>query len=300
MFGFDGPDASRNIRNFLTSGLCDYADAMERRFATSRDGTRIRYEIRGDGDPLALIMGFSGSGRAWSESFLELLEPRFKLVVIDNRGTGESDQPERPWTMADMAADVIGVLDHARVERAHIFGVSMGGMIAQELALASPGRVRGLVLGCTGCGMKHSVPAAPESVAKLMPEPGMSQQEIMLRALSVAVSKEFFESASGAAFFQRMATEMVNQPITPMETYAHQFGAISGFDSFDRLKTIKLLTLVITGDQDAIIPSQNSQILQSEIPAARLHIVKGAGHMFVWEALTEVADTVGAFLAKVN
>ena len=273
---------------------------MQRHFATSRDGTKIRYEIRGDGDPLALIMGFSGSGRAWTAQFLELLDPRFKLIVIDNRGTGESDQPDRPWTMADMAADVIGVLDHARVDRAHVFGVSMGGMIAQELALGNPDRLRGLVLGCTACGLSHSVQAAPESVAKLMREPGMSQQDMMLRALSVAVSKEFFESATGAAFFLRMAAEMVNYPITPMETYAHQFGAISGFDSFDRLKTIKPPTLVISGDQDALIPYQNSQILQREIPAARLHIVKGAGHMFVWEALTEVAETVGAFLEKVN
>ena len=271
---------------------------MERRFATARDGTRIRYEIRGHGDPLALIMGFSGSGRAWTESFLELIEPRFKLLVIDNRGTGESDQPNRPCTIADMAADVIGVLDHARVDRAQVFGISMGGMIAQELALGYPGRVRRLVLGCTNCGMNHSIQAAPESVAKLMPEPGLSQQEIMLRALSVAVSKEFLESASGATFFQRMAAEMMNYPITPMETYAHQFQAISGFDSFERLKTIKPPTLVITGDRDAIIPYQNSEILQREIPGAKLHIVKGAGHMFVWEALSEVADMVGAFLSE--
>ena len=272
---------------------------MERRFATARDGTKIRYEIRGHGEPLALIMGFSASGRAWTESFLELIEPRFKLLVIDNRGTGESDQPNRPCTIADMAADVIGVLDHARLDRAQVFGISMGGLIAQELALGYPGRVRRLVLGCTNCGMNHSIQAAPESVAKLMPEPGLSQQEIMRRALSVAVSKEFLES-NGAAFFQRMAAEMMNYPITPMETYAHQFQAISGFDSFERLKTIKPPTLVITGDRDAIVPYQNSEILQREIPGAKLHIVKGAGHMFVWEALAEVADTVGAFLSEVG
>ena len=121
--------------------------------------------------------------------------------MIDNRGTGESDQPNRPCTIADMAADVIGVLDHARVDRAQVFGISMGGMIAQELALGYPGRVRRLVLGCTNCGMNHSIQAAPESVAKLMPEPGLSQQEIMLRALSVAVSKEFLRVGNRRGLF---------------------------------------------------------------------------------------------------
>ncbi len=273
---------------------------MGRHFATSRDGTKIRYEIRGDGKPLALIMGFSGSGRAWTESFLELIEPRFKLLVIDNRGTGESGQPNGPWTIADMAADVIAVLDHARVDRALVFGISMGGMIAQELVLGYPGRVEGLVLGCTNCGRSHSIQAAPESIAKLVPEPGLSQQQAALRALSVAVSKEFFGSPTGAAFFMRMASEMVNSPITPMETYAHQVYALSEFDSFERLKAINLPTLVITGDQDAIIPYKNSEVLGREIRGAKLHIVKGAGHMFVWEALSEVADTIGAFLSRVG
>src|ERR1700758_4908612 len=98
-----------------------------RDFAQTRDGLKLRYEIRGNGDPVALIMGFSGSGRAWGEAFLSGMEKRFKIFVIDNRGTGESDQPDVAWTLGDLAADIAAVLDHAKTPRAHIFGISMGG-----------------------------------------------------------------------------------------------------------------------------------------------------------------------------
>jgi len=99
-------------------------------FAKSNDGTRIHYEIRGQGEPLALIFGYAGSSRGWGEPFLKLLEARFKTVVIDNRGTGQSDKHEKPFSLADMAADVASVLDDAKIERAHVMGISMGGMVA--------------------------------------------------------------------------------------------------------------------------------------------------------------------------
>ena len=137
--------------------------AAVRDFAQTKDGLKLRYEIRGKGEPVALIMGFSGSGRGWGEPFLKLMEARFKIFVIDNRGTGESDKPDAEFTLGDLAADIAAVLDHAKTPRAHIFGISMGGMIAQEFALAYPERTRGLVLGCTNCGASHSVPADPGS-----------------------------------------------------------------------------------------------------------------------------------------
>src|SRR5260370_12392719 len=120
-----------------------------REYAHSKDGLKIRYERRGKGDPVAVIMGFGGSGRGWGEPFLGAMEKSFELIVIDNRGTGESDKPEKGWTVADMADDAAAVLDHAKVPRAHIFGISMGGMISQEFTLRHGSRVLGLVLGCT-------------------------------------------------------------------------------------------------------------------------------------------------------
>src|ERR1700693_796775 len=86
--------------------------ASTRDYATNKDGVKLRYEIRGNGDPLALIMGFSGSGRGWGEPFLSGIEKRYRTVVIDNRGTGESDKPDRPWTMTDMADDIATGVGH--------------------------------------------------------------------------------------------------------------------------------------------------------------------------------------------
>ena len=125
------------------------------------------------------------------------MEARFKIFVIDNRGTGESDKPDAEFTLGDLAADVAAVLDHAQTPRAHIFGISMGGMIAQEFALAYPERTRGLVLGCTNCGASHSIAADPAAIANLIPAPGMDPIEQARRAFSVACGKAFLNSAAG-------------------------------------------------------------------------------------------------------
>lgn len=268
-----------------------------RDFASTKDGLGIRYEIRGSGDPLALIMGFSGSGRGWGEAFLSGIEKRFQTVVIDNRGTGESDKPDQPWTLSDMANDIAAVLDHAKMPRAHVYGISMGGMIAQEFALNHAQRVRGLILGCTNCGMAHSIAANQEEVSKLMPVQGQPAEEQARRAFSVACGKAFLNSKRGQQVIDQAIAEMGNYPVTPMHTYLRQFGAIQGFDSFARLGEIKAPTLIIHGDDDAIVPWKNAEILNQAIRGSRLHIIKYAGHMFFWEAPEESVGVPGDFLA---
>jgi 3-oxoadipate enol-lactonase len=272
--------------------------AATRDFAQTKDGLKIRYEIRGGGDPLALIMGFSGSGRAWGEAFLSGIEKRFQTVVIDNRGTGESDKPDQPWTVTDMANDIAVVLDHAKIARAHIYGISMGGMIAQEFALNHAARVRGLVLGCTNCGMKHSVPANPDDVSKLMPQPDKPAEEQARLAFSVACGTAFLNSKHGQEVLDQAIAEMTNYPMTPMHTYLRQFEAIQGFDSYDKLGQIKAPTMVIHGDDDKIVPHQNAEILNKGIPGSKLHILKGAGHMFFWEAPEESVRVPVDFIAS--
>ena len=271
-----------------------------RDFAQTTDGLKLRYEIRGAGEPVALIMGFSGSGRGWGESFLKLMESRFKIFMIDNRGTGESDHPDTEYTLAQMAADVAAVLDHAKTPRAHIFGISMGGMIAQGFALAYPARTRGLVLGCTNCGSSHSISAAPEVLANLMPVPGMDPAEQALRAFSVACGKAFLNSEAGQATLKQAIAEMGNYPVTPMHTFMRQGQAIGGFDSFARLGEIKSPTLIIHGDDDSIVPYQNAEVLHGAITGSRVHILKAAGHMFFWEAPEETVRVAGDFLAAAN
>jgi pimeloyl-ACP methyl ester carboxylesterase len=271
-----------------------------REFATSTDGLKIRYEIRGTGAPLALIMGFSGSGRAWSERFLGLIEKRFRIFVIDNRGTGESDKPDQPWTLADMAADAAAVLTHAGVAQAHVYGISMGGMIAQEFALAHPARVKGLVLGCTNCGASHSIPAKPEDVAKLVPQPGMSPVEQARMAFSAACGKAFLASTAGQAFIESQLVELSQYPATPMHTYQRQMEAIMGFDTFARLGGIKSPTLIIHGDDDAIVPVANAEVLHGAIAGSKVQILIGAGHMFFWEKPVESVNGPAEFLSAVK
>jgi len=272
----------------------------KRDFAQTRDGLKIRYEIRGDGDPLVLIMGFSGSGRAWSEAFLAPFEKRFQLVVVDNRGTGESDKPDIGWTLGDMAADIAAVMDHARIPKSHVMGISMGGMIAQEYVLAYPNRVKGLVLGCTNCGVSRSIPARPEDLAKLMPRPDLPPAEAAKLAFSGACGKAFQASASGQKFLDDQIVEMGKYPITPIHTFGRQGAAIQGFESFARLGQIKTPTLIIHGDDDVIIPVGNAEVLKRGIQGSRVHILKGAGHMFFWEASEEAVKSAGDFLASVN
>ena len=271
-----------------------------RDFAQTSDGLKIRYEIRGTGEPVALIMGFSGSGRGWGEAFLKLMEARFKIFVIDNRGTGESDKPDAEFTLRQMAADVAAVLDHAKTPRAHIFGISMGGMIAQEFVLAYPERTRGLVLGCTNCGSSHSIPAAPEAIANLMPVPGMDPLEQARRAFSVACGKKFLNSEAGQGILAQAIAEMGNYPITPMHTFMRQGQAIGGFDSFARLPQIKSPTLIIHGDDDSIVPYPNAEVLRGAIAGSKKHTLNAAGHMFFWEVPDEVARVAGDFLSVAN
>ena len=274
--------------------------AAVRDFAQTKDGLKLRYEIRGNGEPVALIMGFSGSSRGWGEAFLKLMEARFKIFVIDNRGTGESDKPDSEFTLGDMAADIAAVLDHAKTPRAHIFGISMGGMIAQEFALAYPGRTRGLVLGCTNCGASHSVPADPAAIANLIPAPGMDPLEQAQRAFSVACGKAFLNSAAGQQILSQAIAEMGNYPITPMHTFMRQGQAIGGFDSFARLGQIKSPTLIIHGDDDSIVPYPNAGVLQGAIAGSKKHTLKAAGHMFFWEVPDEAARAAGDFLSAVK
>jgi 3-oxoadipate enol-lactonase len=274
--------------------------AAVRDFAKTKDELKLRYEIRGNGEPVALIMGFSGSGRGWGEAFLKLMEARFKIFMIDNRGTGESDKPDTEFTLGAMAADIAAVLDHANTPRAHIFGISMGGMIAQEFALAYPDRTRGLVLGCTNCGASHSIAAGPAAIANLIPAPGMDPIEQARRAFSVACGKAFLNSEAGQATLTQAIAEMGNYPITPMHTFMRQGQAIGGFDSFARLGQIKSPTLIIHGDDDSIVPYPNADVLQGAIAGSKKHTLKAAGHMFFWEVPEETVRVAGDFLAAVK
>ena len=256
----------------------------------------IEYYVEGEGSPLLLIIGFAGQASSWGEPFLELLRPHFKVIRFSNRGTGLTDKPDAEYTIPMMADDAVGLLDQLGIGKAHVMGISMGGTIAQELALGHPERVLGLVLGCTGCGAAHSVPAEPQAIAIMAPTPGLSAVDWAKRLNSVLVTPEYAERERDA--LQAVTEEYARNP-TPPHVMGRQASALAQFDSYDRLPQMQIQTLILHGDKDRLNRVQNARILHDRIPNAKLQILSDVGHMFFWEEPAESAESVVEFLASV-
>jgi 3-oxoadipate enol-lactonase len=238
----------------------------------------IYYEIHGQGEPLLMIQGYAQYSGHWT-TLIPPFSNDYQVITFDNRGTGRSDKPEPPYTMKMMAADVKGLLDSIGIDKASVFGVSMGGMIAQEFALSYPDKVINLVLGCTTCGGKQAVAPTKESLEFLF-SPELGKLPVAERARVTTNwlwSKEFIDKHTEAV--DAYVDITVKYP-TPTQGYAGHASAIAGHDTYDRLPQIKVPTLVIAGDADRIIPPDNSKILASRIPGAELVMVKNAGHGF--------------------
>jgi 3-oxoadipate enol-lactonase len=256
----------------------------------------LYHEIQGSGDPLLLIMGFGASSAAWRPELVESLARSFQVITFDNRGTGQSDQPDEPYSLAMMADDAAGLLDALGIASAHVFGVSMGGMIAQEFALRHPGKVRGLVLGCTHCGAPVSIPAGQETVSLLMIPEGMDPREAAERTWPAVHTPEFIASNRDLLL---EGMERALQHPTPLYARNRQMQAIQAWNSHERLSQLTAPTLVLTGDRDVLIPSQNSNILHERIAGSRLHIIPDAAHSFTSSHPEEAARAVTEFLNSV-
>ena len=252
---------------------------------------RISWDRRGSGEPLLLIQGL-GYGRWGWEPVVEPLARSFDVLTFDNRGIGESDVPPGPYTAAEMAADAVQVLDEAGIERAHVVGTSLGGMIAQELALAYPERVDRLVLACTTPGGQKAHPM-PQVTVALMAEAATLQPAVALRRFvenalapaSVAAHPELVERIMA----HRLAT--AQQPAA----WAAQASAGATFDAYDRLGALAAPTLVQHGDEDVVVDPRNADLLVELLPDARLERVPG-GHLFFWEAPEQFVSSVSGFL----
>jgi 3-oxoadipate enol-lactonase len=257
----------------------------------------IYYEIHGKGEPLALVYGYAGDSGLWFRQ-IPVLSKKYRVIVFDNRGVGRSDKPDVPYTMAMMAGDIAGLLDIIGVDAAHVFGISMGGMIAQHFALSYPRRVLSLILGCTFCGGVHMIQPEPESVAALFDFDRlkkMTPEEIVRQAVPFLLSKEFIEK--NPDFVEERVAKSLKYP-PPLHGVTGQAAAIMGHDTYELLPKIALPTLVIAGDNDRLIPVENSRVLASRIPKAELVILKGPGHEFFIEAADKVNKTVLDFLGR--
>ncbi|MHB8574856.1 MAG: alpha/beta fold hydrolase [Dehalococcoidia bacterium] len=243
---------------------------------------------RGSGPPLLLLMGLGGSYRSWGRAFLDALARDFRVIALDHRGTGRSTRGRAPYTLAQLAGDAAGALAALHIERAHVFGLSMGGMVAQELALAHGDRVGGLVLASTNCGGREAIWPGPSARRAFFE--GLTQGDSFW---PLVVTPEF--AAANAPFLQRITFDTLTSGTTP-SVLREQAGAIRQFSTFSRLGELQAPTLVMAGDRDALIPAENARILRQRISGAEGVLVKDTGHVFVWEAAERAAHAVTGFL----
>lgn len=250
------------------------------------DGIEIAYEINGSGVPVTLIGGFSMVKEGWVQQVTDL-KNHFQVITFDNRGVGESTIPAEAFSIADMAADVIGLMDHLAIDSTCVFGVSMGGLITQTLLLDYPDRVKKAVLGCTSHGGRHAVQPQPEVMQLLasISDPGMDPVEAARKRLPIMFSDRFIREHP-QKMEEFIQFSLKHQP--SLQGAAGQMQALSFFNVKRRLDEISRPVLVITGDEDRMMPPENAKLLAEGIRDAELYIVKGAGHGFFQERPEEV------------
>jgi pimeloyl-ACP methyl ester carboxylesterase len=259
------------------------------------NGINLYYEEHGSGEPLVLIMGFTVSSIGWHWNIPSFAQD-FRTIAFDNRGVGQSDKPDVPYSMAMFADDTAGVFDHLKIEQAHVFGISMGGMIAQEFALRHPQRVKTLILGCTNCGGPTAVPSKDPDVLNLLGNiESVDVQQAALIMTKVAVTPWFMQKHMDILI---QLNQLSLQHPTPKYGMDRQMQAIQGHDTYERLPQIKVPTLVITGKEDGLVPPENSVTLAQRIPNADLVLLSNASHMFNIELPEVTAETVKGFIRR--
>jgi 3-oxoadipate enol-lactonase len=252
----------------------------------------IAWERRGEGPPLVLVHGLGYARWGWAPVADSLAE-RFGLVLLDNRGIGGSDAPTGPYTVAEMAADVSQVMDEAGLERAHVLGTSLGGMIAQELAVTSPERVDRLVLACTTPGGAGAYPLLQGTLLLMAEaptlEPAVALRRFVENALAPATVEERPE------LVDEIMAHRLAAPQNPL-AWAAQAAAGATFDRLADLGGISAPTLVHHGADDRVVDVRNAGLLKKGIPDARVELFDRGGHLYFWEQPERFVASVAAFL----
>ena len=242
----------------------------------------ISYETYGDGEPLLLIMGLGLPGAAWLASLPFLTQ--FKCIYFDNRGTGNSDKPEGPYTIPQLADDAGNLLDSLGIHKAKVYGFSMGGMIAQELTLRHPAQVQKLVLGCTTPGGPLALIKSLKELVAALSLQTVDQDAAAGAILQLSVPADFKvddDQKAGFAAVLKMA------PPPEPRIIEKTLAGVLEFNVYNRLSEIKCPVMVVHGDKDILIPFENAALIKSKIPDAELFIVPNAGHYY------EASDPAG-------
>jgi pimeloyl-ACP methyl ester carboxylesterase len=267
---------------------------MKTRGWAEHGGVRLAWEAFGEGEPVLFVHGLGYDRRGWGPA-PELLTERFRVITFDNRGVGESDAPPGPYSTAEMAADAAAVLTDAGVERAHVVGTSLGGLIAQDLALRSPRRVLTLVLGSTTPGGEYAFP---------MPHRGVDRFAAFAEDPSPENLRGLVENSLSAASRASRA-ELVDEIYRyrlehrpRLESWLAQAAAGAAFSSLAALPTLERPTLVIHGLDDNVVDYRNGELIAQAVPGAELVLFPDTGHLSFWERPAAFVETVASFLDR--
>ncbi|HEY2497714.1 MAG TPA: alpha/beta fold hydrolase [Candidatus Angelobacter sp.] len=253
-------------------------------------GARIYWDEQGKGEPVLLIMGLGYPSYLWHR-MRPVLKERYRTIALDNRGSGQSDAPTGPYPIPLMASDAAAALDAAGVETAHVFGLSMGGMIAQELTLQYPARVRSLILGCTSGGGPNAV-RAEKQVTDILLARNMKPEEA-----AKAMRPYIYDSGTP---LERIEEDLVLRRnwFPRPEAYMAQLQGILAWEAYSRLQKISVPTLVIHGETDQLVPPGNGRLIASQIPGAKLTLLPRASHIFTTDQPEASHKAVLGFLAE--
>jgi pimeloyl-ACP methyl ester carboxylesterase len=259
----------------------------------ANDGVSLAYEELGEGDPLLFVQGLGYDRRGFGP-LPRLLADGFRVIVFDNRGVGDSDVPDGPYSVPMLTSDAIAVLDAAEVESAHVLGVSLGGFIAQELALSFPERVRKLVLCSTAPSLQPPCYPVPERGLQAFAAFPTMEREAGLRLM---VENSLGEH--GVRERPELVDEIYRYRLERAPTLAAwqaQAMASATFDAYERVKEIMAPTLVIHADDDVVVDFRNGELLAERIPGAQFEVVHDRGHLVIWEEAEMLAPVVREFL----
>lgn len=263
--------------------------------ALTDDGVRIHYQEfgRADGEPVLMVQGLGTDSRGWLGQ-RRAFGRRYRCLATDHRGLGRSDRPDTPVDLPRLVDDLVAVLDDAGVERAHVMGASMGGILAQLLAITHPDRVSSLVLACTAChhtAWRRELLAEWADLARTQGMRGFANRNM----------RWIVGSRSMRRFWPVMGVLGPAMMSAPVNTFVGQIDAILSMDDSIRaeLSTIHVPTLVIVGSQDILTPLADSEELAERIPGAELAVVRGGAHGFMFEHAVTYNRVVTGFLDRV-
>ncbi len=260
------------------------------------NGIEMYYEIHGKGDPLVLIMGLRRNTKWWYRQ-IPTLSKHFRIIAFDNRGAGRSDKPKMNYSIRLFADDTAELMEALSIKNAHVLGISMGGYIAQELAINYPDKVRDLILGCTSCGGDRAVLMSPERMEKFKDNKGLTPEEILRKDMDIYFSDKFIEENPDKI---EEFVEISLRYYQPPDAFFRQFDACLNHDTVNRLDHISTPTLILAGDDDPLVPSENSRILKELMPWADLYFFPGCRHCFFIEKADLFNQKVIAFFSSVR